>query len=71
MTKDAKHRFLSKLEQMAEELYRRGDSVSHDAAGEETSAMWQNIVKWAGETYDAVGGTLHELSLRWRQWRAS
>ena len=24
MTKDAKNRFLSKLEQMAEELYRRG-----------------------------------------------
>ena len=30
MTKDAKYRFLSKLERLAEELYRRGDSVSHD-----------------------------------------
>ena len=34
MTKDAKHRFLSKLEQMAEELYRHGDSISHDEAWE-------------------------------------
>lgn len=41
MTKDAKHRFLSKLEQMAEELYRRGDSVSHDAAWEtRRSFLW-------------------------------
>ena len=30
MTKDAKYRFLSKLERLAEELYQRGDSVSHD-----------------------------------------
>jgi len=30
MTKDAKYRFLSKLEKLAEELYQRGDSVSHD-----------------------------------------
>jgi hypothetical protein len=34
MTKDPKHRFLSKLEQMAEELYRRGDSINHDEAWE-------------------------------------
>ena len=34
MTKDAKHRFLNKLEQMAEELYRLGDSTSHDDAWE-------------------------------------
>ena len=32
MTKDAKHRFLSKLEQLAEELYRHGDSINHDEA---------------------------------------
>ena len=32
MTKDAKYRFLFKLEQMAEELYRRGDSINHDEA---------------------------------------
>ena len=30
MTKDAKYRFLSQLEALAEELYRKGDSVSHD-----------------------------------------
>ena len=32
MTKDAKQRFLHKLEQMAEDLYRQGDSISHDDA---------------------------------------
>ena len=30
MTKDAKHRFLSKLEKLAEELYKRGSSASHN-----------------------------------------
>ena len=30
MTKDAKYRFLSQLEALAEELYRKGDSISHD-----------------------------------------
>ena len=30
MTKDAKYRLLSKLEMLAEDLYRRGDSLSHD-----------------------------------------
>ena len=41
MTKDAKHRFLNKLEQMAEELYRRGDSISHDDAWEKKrSFIW-------------------------------
>ena len=41
MTKDAKYRFLSKLEQMAEELYRRGDSISHDEAWEQhRSFLW-------------------------------
>ena len=30
MVKDAKYRFLSKLEKLAEELYERGDSVCHD-----------------------------------------
>ena len=34
MTKDARQRFLSKLEKMAEELYRRGDSANHDDAWE-------------------------------------
>ena len=30
MNKDAKYQFLSKLERLAQELYQRGDSVSHD-----------------------------------------
>ena len=32
MTKDAKFRYLSKLEQMAKELYQRGGSTAHDDA---------------------------------------
>ena len=41
MTKDAKHRFLSKLEQMAAELYRRGDSINHDDVWErQRSFLW-------------------------------
>jgi hypothetical protein len=41
MTKDAKHRFLNKLEQMAEALYRQGDSTSHDDAWEKKrSFLW-------------------------------
>ena len=41
MTKDAKHRFLSTLERMAEELYCRGDSINHDEAWErQRSFLW-------------------------------
>ena len=41
MTNDAKFRYLSKLEQMAEELYRRGDSINHDDAWErQRSFLW-------------------------------
>lgn len=41
MTKDAKHRFLDRLEQMAEELYLQGDSISHDDAWEKKrSFIW-------------------------------
>ena len=41
MTTDAKYKLLSKLEQMAEELYRRGDSVTHDEAWErQRSFLW-------------------------------
>ena len=41
MTKDAKFRYLSKLEQMAEELYQRGDSIAHDDAWEQfRSYIW-------------------------------
>ena len=34
MRKDAKYIFLNKLSQLAEGLYRHGDSISHDAAWE-------------------------------------
>ena len=41
MTKNAKHQFLSKLEQMAEGLYRHGDSINHDEAWErQRSFLW-------------------------------
>jgi len=41
MTKDAKFRYLSRLEQMAEGLYQRGDSISHDDAWERLrSYIW-------------------------------
>ena len=41
MTKDAKQRFLNKLEQLAEELYRCGDSINHDDAWEmKRSFVW-------------------------------
>ena len=41
MTQNTKYQFLQKLEQLAEELYRRGDSVSHDEAWErERSFLW-------------------------------
>ena len=41
MTKDVKFRYLSKLEQMAQELYQRGDSIAHDDAWEKLrSYIW-------------------------------
>ena len=41
MTKDGKRRLLSKLESMAQDLYRQGDSTSHDVAWEERrSFLW-------------------------------
>lgn len=41
MTKDAKQRFLIKLEQMTEELYRLGDSTSHNEAWDlKRSFVW-------------------------------
>ena len=39
MNKDAKYRFLSKLERLAEELYQRGDSVSHDDEWEKSRSF--------------------------------
>ena len=54
MTKDAKFRFLSKLEEMAEALYRAGDSVSHDAAWERRkNYLWGYCS--AGKTVELVG----------------
>ena len=35
MTKDAKYRFLTKLEQLAEALYQAGDSMSYDDGWEQ------------------------------------
>ncbi len=41
MNKDAKYQFLSKLEKLAEALYRRGDSITHDEAwARERSFLW-------------------------------
>lgn len=41
MNKDTKFRYLSKLEQMAEKLYERGDSIAHDDAWEQfRSYIW-------------------------------
>ena len=41
MTKGPKQRFLSKLERMAEALYKQGDSISHDDAWERRrSFLW-------------------------------
>ena len=54
MTKDAKYRFLTKLEEMAEALYRAGDSVSHDAAWERRkNYLWGYCS--AGKTVELVG----------------
>ena len=54
MTKDAKYRFLTKLEEMAEALYRAGDSVSYDAAWERRkNYLWGYCS--AGKTVELVG----------------
>lgn len=55
MTKDAKHRFLSKLEQMAEELYLLGDSISHDDAWEKKRSFLWGYGE-AGKTINLVSG---------------
>ena len=53
MTKDAKTRFLNKLENMAEALYRAGDSVSHDEAWEhQRNYLWG--YSSAGKTIELV-----------------
>ena len=56
MTKDAKNRFLNKLEKMAEALYRAGDSVSHDDAWEhQKNYLWG--YSNAGKTIELVSAT--------------
>ena len=40
ISKGTKYRFLSKLEQLAEELYQQGDSVSHDEWEKQRSFMY-------------------------------
>ena len=53
MTKDAKNRFLTKLERMAEALYRAGDAVSHDEAWEhQRNYLWG--YSNAGKTIELV-----------------
>ncbi len=54
MTKDAKYRFLLKLEQMAEELYKHGDSISHDEAWERHRSFLWGFAD-AGKTIQLVG----------------
>ena len=52
-TKDAKCRFLSKLETLAEELYRRGDSVSHDDEWEKERSFMYGFCDY-GKTISLV-----------------
>ena len=54
MSTDAKYKLLSKLEQMAEELYRRGDSVTHDEAWERHRSFLWGFAD-AGKTIQLVG----------------
>lgn len=68
MTKDAKHRFLNKLEQMAEELYRLGDSISQNDAWEmKRSFVWgygdagKTIKLVTAEEIQGVIDRAHEL----------
>ena len=53
MTKGAKHRFLFKLEQMAEKLYKHGDSISHDEAWERHRSFIWGFAE-AGKTIQLV-----------------
>ena len=54
MTTDAKHKFLSKLERMAEALYKHGDSISHDEAWERHRSFLWGFAD-AGKTIQLVG----------------
>ena len=53
MNKDAKYRFLSKLERLAEELYQRGDSVSHDDEWEKSRSFMYGFCE-SGKTISLV-----------------
>ena len=53
MTRDAKHRLLSKIESMAHELYHHGDSVSHDESWEQRRSFLWGFAD-AGKTIEAI-----------------
>ena len=53
MNKDAKYRFLSKLERLAEELYQRGDSFSHDDEWEKSRSFMHGFCD-SGKTISLV-----------------
>ena len=53
MNKDAKYRFLSKLERLAQELYQRGDSVSHDDEWEKSRSFMYGFCD-SGKTISLV-----------------
>ena len=53
MNKDAKYRFLSKLERLAQELYQRGDSVSHDDEWEKSRSCMYGFCE-SGKTISLV-----------------
>ena len=53
MSTDAKHKFLSKLERMAEALYKQGDSISHDETWERHRSFIWGFAE-AGKTIQLV-----------------
>ena len=53
MNKNAKYRFLSKLERLAEELYQRGDSLSHDDEWEKSRSFMYGFCD-SGKTISLV-----------------
>ena len=53
MNKDAKYRFLSKLERLADELYQRGDSLSHDDEWEKSRSFMYGFCD-SGKTISLV-----------------
>ena len=53
MTKDAKYRFLFRLETLAEELYQRGDSAIHDVEWEKSRSFMYGFCD-SGKTISLV-----------------